>query len=129
MNRICRLTAALIGAFLTFNGLQLVLFPLTAEKGFFVSPSGIAGLSTIRADLGGTFVFLGLMILIGLRRSATPRHLIIPAIMIISIALARLVGLALDGFASHSIIAFAGEVFFASVLVNASRQTPHSTSN
>lgn len=129
MNRVCRFAAALIGVFLTFNGLQLALFPHTAEKGFFVSASGIAGLSTIRADMGGTFVALGLTILMGLRRRANPTLLTFPAIIIISIAGARLVGFALDGFASHSIIAFAGEVAFALVLVTASRGAPLPATN
>ena len=129
MNRVCKLSAALIGVFLTFNGLQLTLFPQTAEKGFFVSASGIAGLSTIRADMGGTFAALGLTILMGLRRRASPTLLTFPAIIIISIAGARLIGFALDGFESHSVVAFVGEVAFALVLVTASRRASPPTTN
>lgn len=121
MNRITRLLVALIGAFLTFNGLRLVFLPHTAAIDLFVSASGPAGLSTVRGDLGGTFFALGVTILVGLHRSANPTLLIVPAMIIASIAFARLVGFAFDGVVFHSIVAFAAEILFASIIIAASR--------
>jgi hypothetical protein len=66
-----RIVLALIATFFFVFGLRFMLTPDAMGGEFFVNPIGAAGLSTIRGDLGGTFIGIGALIVLGLRPFAT----------------------------------------------------------
>jgi Domain of unknown function (DUF4345) len=112
---VIRIVLALIATFFIVIGLRFMLTPDAMAWEFFVTPIGADGLSTIRGDLGGTFIGIGALIVLGLRPFAT-RWLHAAALIIAAVALGRIVGLAFDGFAESAAIACVVEIVFVVLL-------------
>jgi hypothetical protein len=113
----------LVGVIALFNigiGLLFLLKPAEAAVGFFLSPVGIQGLATLRADFPGFFITGGVCALVGaLQRDA--RALLVP-MLLLAIALAgRCVSLALDGMAPTALQPMLVEAAMISVLALARR--------
>ena len=109
---------------LLFLGLALnFLFnPLTAGAQFGVVPDGIVGLNTLRGDLGGLFLACSVMLLVGMVRAERLWYLAVAGIMA-AIALGRLLGFVMDGFAGNNLPAFVAEIVFIAILATAYRQS------
>ena len=118
---VVRIVLGLIALFFIVFGLRFVLTPDAMAAEFFVSPLGVAGLSTVRADLGGAFVAVGSFIVLGLRSGAS-HWLYAAAIANGAIAAARIVGLAVDGVVEHAVTATVVEVAFAAMLLIGARR-------
>jgi hypothetical protein len=120
---VLRILQVLVGLMaLLFLGLALnFLFnPLGGAAQFAVQPEGILGLNSIRGDFGGLFLGGAILLIVGLLRREGA-WLLAVAVLMGSIALGRLLGFVLDGFAGNNLPAFILEVVFVAVLVQASR--------
>lgn len=110
-----RTLSTLFGLLFLALGLTLLLTPGRQATMFAVAPSGIAGLSTIRADLAGLFLVMGSCALAGAMRRS-PTLLAVPAAILTVIAAGRLVGLLADGVSSEALRSLGVEVVGALVL-------------
>jgi len=121
MTFLVRTLIGLIALFFIAWGLRFIFTPEVMAVEFAISPSGAAGLSTIRGDLGGAFLGIGLLAAVGLRRGA--RHWLYAAAAILgAIALGRAIGFAFDGTSPAVIVPFSTEIAFAAALIYAARR-------
>ena len=88
---------------------------------FSIVPLGVAGLSTIRGDLGGAFIAIGVLIALGLQANAA-RWLYAAAGIISAVAFGRVIGFVADGTVPNSVVPFVVEVVFIVVLLAAARR-------
>ncbi|WP_156255102.1 DUF4345 family protein [Sandarakinorhabdus oryzae] len=113
----------LVGVIALFNigiGLMFLANPAGAAAGFFLSPVGIQGLATLRADFPGFFITGGVCALVGALHK-DGRALLVP-MLLLAIALAgRFVSLALDGMAPTAVPPMLVEAAMISVLALARR--------
>jgi len=121
---VVRVTLGLIALFFVVGGLRFMLTPESMAAEFFISPLGVAGLSTVRADLGGAFVAVGVFIVLGLRPGAT-QWLYAAAIANAAFAVARGVGMVADGVVAHAVTACVVEVVIFVLLVIGARRLQH----
>jgi hypothetical protein len=118
---VIRVVLGLIAAFFVVFGVRFMLTPDAMAAAFFVTPAGVAGLSTVRADLGGAFFGIGACIVLGLFPRAT-RWLHAAALILGTIAVGRLVGIVADGSPRSAITALIVEVVFVILLVVGARR-------
>ena len=91
-----RVVIGLIGLFNIAIGLGFLLTPDKLAAAFFLSPVGVQGLATLRADFPGFFIGAALFALWGAWR-ADPRPLLVPLVMLSLALTGRVVSLAYDG--------------------------------
>jgi len=121
MTILVRTLIGLIALFFIAWGLRFFFTPDAMAAEFGIVPSGVAGLSTVRGDLGGAFLGIGLLAAMGLRRGA--RHWLYAAAGLIgAIALGRAIGFAFDGAPQAVVIPFSTELAFIAALVYAARR-------
>lgn len=118
---IMRIVVGLIGVFFLVFGLRFMATPADMAVQFFVEPLGIAGLSTIRGDLGGAFLATAFFLFLGLG-TGVMLWLRAAAIIIGTIALGRLVGFVFDGATPDTLLPFAVEAVFVALIVIAARR-------
>lgn len=118
---VVRIVLGLMALFFIVFGVRFALTPDAMAAQFFITPLGVAGLSTVRADLGGAFIAVGTFIVLGLRPGAT-QWLYAAAIANGAIAGARIVGMAADGVVEHSLTAAVVEVVFVALLTIGARR-------
>jgi hypothetical protein len=95
-DRSLRIVLGLLALGLLAGGIGFGFAPERAAVNFAITTTGLAGLGTLRADLGGCFLALGLVTLAGLR----PGHsswLIAPLVFFAAFLALRLFHLAIDG--------------------------------
>ncbi len=68
MQMTLKILVGLIALLMAFMGLNVMLNPADAAQQFAVTPEGIAGLSTLRGDIGGMFVTSTVLLALGLWR-------------------------------------------------------------
>lgn len=114
--KITRVLVALYGGLFALVGLGFWVAPTLLAQRFNIEGMGIPGLSTIRADLGGLFLTLAGLCLVGLwtkRRSL----IIAAALMLSAIVVGRLIGWAtsgeLTGLAGMLVVEISGVVVLA----------------
>ena len=123
MQRVLKILVGVISVLLVLLGLQWMFTPGSAAEQFGLALTGLAGLSTARADLGGLFVASGAMCFLGLRPGGGAwLHAV--AIVMVCIAAGRTVGLIADGFQVRTLAFTALELVMAGVLVAAAREAP-----
>ena len=106
----------LVGLFFCLMGGRFVLMPKQAAVQFFLHVDGAAGWSTIRGDLGGAFLTVGIITLLALRRDQY-RWLLVPGMFLTVVMAARIVGIAGDGIAPPVLLSLGVEaVLLAMVL-------------
>jgi len=121
MTLLARILIGLIALFFLVYGLRFFFTPDAMAVVMFIAPTGAAGLSTIRGDLGGAFFATGVFALLGMRHQAT--HWLYAAAGIIgAIAFGRLFGFVFDGTVPNAVIGFVVEVVFVVVLLVGARQ-------
>ncbi|HEY6599707.1 MAG TPA: DUF4345 family protein [Pseudomonadales bacterium] len=120
MMLIARILAGLVGLFFVVWGLRFYFAPEALAAEFAITPLGVAGLSTIRGDLGGAFVAIGGLIAFGLQSNA-PRWLYTAALILGAVALGRAIGFVADGTVPSTVVPFVVELVFIAVLLAAAR--------
>jgi putative intracellular protease/amidase len=116
MTLVLRIALALFAVVFLLVGVALGLMPLLAAPGFAVTASGIAGLGTLRADLGGCFVGLGVFTLAGLR----PGHagwLAVPLAFVGAFLGLRLLHLGFDGVSEAGVRSTVVEAVLVALLL------------
>jgi hypothetical protein len=102
MTLVLRIALSLFAAVTLCLGAAFVLAPQLVAADFAVAATGVAGLGTLRADLGGCFVALGLFTLVGLRPGQA-RWLAVPLAFIGAFLVLRLLHLGLDGVSAAGV--------------------------
>ncbi len=116
MTWLARILVGLVAAFFFVWGLRFYFSPDEMAAEFFIAASGATGLSTVRGDLGGLFVGVGLLAAAGLRRGSY-RLLYTAATVIGAVAFGRFVGFAFDGTPMTSVVPFVAELVFVAILL------------
>lgn len=116
MTLLARILVGLVAAFFLVWGLRFYFSPDAMAAAFSIAPSGVPGLSTVRGDLGGMFVAVGVLAAAGLRRGSH-RLLYTAATIIGAVAFGRFVGFAFDGTPATSVVPFVAEVVFVAILL------------
>ncbi len=112
---VLRYLSGFAGVFFVVLGLTFLLAPGSEFDRFALLPSGNAGLSTLRGDMGGLFLGMGLFALLGAIRGAA-RFLAIPATILSFIIFGRLLNLMFDGRSTTGLQSMAIEFLIAVVL-------------
>ncbi len=116
MTLLARILVGLVAAFFLVWGLRFYFSPDAMAAEFSVAPSGVPGLSTVRGDLGGMFVAVGLLSAFGLRRGSH-RLLYTAATIIGAVAFGRFIGFAYDGTPAPTVVPFVAELVFLAILL------------
>jgi hypothetical protein len=116
MTLLARILVGLVAAFFLVWGLRFYFSPDAMAAAFSIAPSGIAGVSTVRGDLGGMFVAVGLLAALGIRRGAY-RSLHAAATIVGAVAFGRVIGFAYDGTPMTTVVPFVAELVFLAVLL------------
>src|SRR5271155_3116679 len=96
MQTVLRYLSGFAGLFFLALGLMFLFAPGRQTVQFALLPSGSAGLSTMRGDIGGLFLGMALFCVLGAIRGSV-RLLAVPASFLAFIILGRLLNLILDG--------------------------------
>ena len=115
---IARLLAGAVALLFIAMGLRFMLAPADMSMQFFVRADGAAGLSTLRGDLGGAFVGLGTLVLIGLRRGYQELLLAV-VLVLVAIIVGRLIGYVVDGVELEAVRSAVMEVVLIAMLLAA----------
>jgi len=111
-----KVVVGLIALLLLVMAFNLMFDPADSALGFNVTPIGIDGLSTLRADLGGMFLASAVLLVLGLVQQKAQWFYAV-AILMGLIALGRLIGFVLDGGPSDvTLPAFIAELVFVAIL-------------
>jgi len=105
----------LVALFFVVWGVRFYFTPDAMAQAFSVVPTGIAGLATVRGDLGGAFLATGVFAALGVWKGAA--HWLWSAIIVIgAIAVGRIVGFVVDGTDPMTIMPFVVELVFIAML-------------
>lgn len=108
-------------------GIQWMFTPEAAAARLGIELAGPAALNTARGDLGGLFMAGCILIGLGLR-TGEPRWLQAAVVIIASVAIGRVVGLVLDGFATQSVMGLSVEIAMIFVLLGlVAKQRPEAS--
>lgn len=123
MATLLRVLLVLLAGFFVLMGIYFVSAPMEAKQLFAIEPVGRLGLNTIRGDLGGLFLAFGAFAGFGLRN---PAGAWLPALAVImlTIAFGRLIGLSLDGFEPQALVLLSVEVLTAALACTAHHVLP-----
>ncbi len=114
----------LFGLFDLFMGLNFLLNPISTAQGFGLVPTGVQGLSSLRADFTAFFGVVALCMMIGAwRRNGD--LLLVPAALMGTAVTVRAIALGLDGAYPGFAVPMAVEIAHVVLLVAAWRVLPH----
>lgn len=97
-------------------GAQWLIAPETAASGMGITLEGPVAFNQVRGDIGGVFLGLAVVCLLGLVRRE-PRFLEAGAIALAGVIAGRLVGVVANGFAPEIGMSIAFEVVFVASLL------------
>jgi hypothetical protein len=120
MTLVARILVGLVALFFLAFSFRFFFLPEGIATEFAVAPLGVAGLSTIRGDLGGAFFAIGAFALMGLRAGAA-QWLCASAAVIGAVAVGRTFGFAIDGMLPTTLVPFIVEVVFVVILLFGAR--------
>ena len=115
MRNAMRALIVLVGLFNLAIGLGFLVDPVRLGAAFFLSPNGIQGLATMRADFTAFFVTGGIFALLGAARGR-PEPLAVPLILLAIALSARFVSLAADGTSPTAFQPMAAEAVMIAIL-------------
>ena len=116
-----RVLIALVGLFNLAIGLGFLIDPARLGAAFFLSPNGIQGLATMRADFTAFFMTGGAFALLGAVRGR-PDMLAVPLALLGIAVSARFLSLAVDGISPTAFQPMAAEAVMIAILL-AGRRT------
>ena len=100
---------------LLFAGAAFAFAPEKAAVDFAIATTSVAGMGTLRADLGGTFLVLGVFTLLGVRPGKA-QWLLVPLAFMGAFLVLRLFHLAIDGISPGGMRSTAVEVVLLGLL-------------
>jgi hypothetical protein len=126
MKTAMRVAIGLVGLFNLMIGLRFLFTPANMANEFALSPLGIPGMATMRADFPAFFLTGAAFALIGAWR-ADAKALLVP-LMLLGIAIfGRFVSLALDGTAPTTFLPMIAEAVMIGLLLIGYRSLSQST--
>lgn len=115
---ILKILTTLLALYFLVIGLQWLFMPFNLAGLFYIEPVGIAGIATMRADLGAFFCSAGIITAMGVRDHPSANAYIFSAALLIGIAaFGRFIGFILDGMTSLSMTAFIIELMMVALYV------------
>ncbi len=120
------LIQGLVGLFallFVYLGFGFVVDPAAAAAGIGLEPTGNAGFSTLRGDIGGLFFGSAALLVYGLIRNNAMAFIAVAVYMGV-IATLRLVGFAQEGTSDSAVTAFVVELVMVAVLWFAAKRLP-----
>lgn len=115
MSTAIRALIGLVGVFNLLLGLGFLLMPKKLAKDFCLSPVGVAGLASLRADFPGFFIGASVFALLGAAWSRADL-LLVPLLLLAIAFCGRVLSLVLDGATSKSYLPMAAELVMIAVL-------------
>ena len=114
----------LLGLFDLFMGLNFLMNPQATALGFGIQPTGVQGLSTLRADFTAFFGVVAVCMMIGAwRRNAD--LLLVPAALMGTAVVVRAISLGVDGGYPGYLVPMIVVAVHVALLVAAWRVLPH----
>ncbi len=123
MSRPWRAVVGAIGVFNLLIGLAFLILPAEMALGFYVTPLGIQGMATLRADFAAFFCVGGGAALLAAARSVHA-PLLVPIALLGVALVGRLVSLIADGAASTAFAPMLAEAVMITLLALARRSMP-----
>ena len=123
MTALVRVLVGLVALFFVVFSARFLFTPEAIAAEFAILPAGVPGLATVRADLGGAFLAVGIFSILGLAQRARP-WLYAAAIVVGTIASCRIVGFALDGLNRVTAAPFVVELVMVAILLVGARRLP-----
>lgn len=120
MQTMVRMLVGLVGALNLSVGLAFLFAPARMAKAFYVTPIGVEGMATLRADFPGFFIGAAVFALWA-AISSRAEHLVVPLVLLCIVFAGRCVSVALDGSAPNSFPVMAAEAAMIAVLLTALR--------
>jgi len=120
MKIVARILVGFVALFFVVWGLRFYFTPLDMATEFLIAPTSSGGWSTVRGDLGGLFIAVGVFAALGLR-TGYARRLWTAATIVGAVAFGRLVGLATDGPTETTVVPFVAELVFIAILAFGAR--------
>ena len=120
MKMMIRLIVALFGLAFIGGGLAFAFVPLRIATDFAVTTTAVAGLGTLRADLGGLFLGVGCFMLAGLR-AGKAFWLNVPLVVLGIVLVLRALHLGMDGVTPEGMRSLVAEIVLVAVLFVARR--------
>ena len=114
----------LLGLFDLFMGLNFLMNPQATALGFGIAPTGVQGLSTLRADFTAFFGVVAVCMMIGAwRRNA--ELLLVPAALMGTAVVVRAISLGVDGGYPGYLVPMIVEAVHVALLIAAWKVLPH----
>lgn len=114
----------LLGLFDLFMGLNFLMDPQATALGFGIAPTGVQGLSTLRADFTAFFGVVAVCMMIGAwRRNAD--LLLVPAALMGTAVVVRAISLGVDGGYPGYLVPMIVEAVHVALLIAAWKVLPH----
>ena len=114
----------LLGLFDLFMGLNFLMNPQATALGFGIQPTGVQGLSTLRADFTAFFGVVAVCMMIGAwRRNAD--LLLVPAALMGTAVVVRAISLGVDGGYPGYLVPMIVEAVHVALLIAAWRVLPY----
>ncbi len=114
----------LLGLFDLFMGLNFLMNPQATALGFGIAPTGVQGLSTLRADFTAFFGVVAVCMMIGAwRRNAD--LLLVPAALMGTAVVVRAISLGVDGGYPGYLVPMIVEAVHVALLIAAWKVLPH----
>lgn len=117
---IMRVVIGLVGLLNIGLGLAFLLAPEKMGMAFFLAPTAVQGVATLRADFTGFFIGAAAFALLGAWR-ADPRPLLVPVVMLGLALFGRIVSLLIDGRGPDAIGPMVIELVMLVLLLSARR--------
>jgi hypothetical protein len=115
-----RIAVGLVGLFNLVLGLSFLLNPAQLAARFALSPMGVQGLATIRADFLAFFLTGAMFALVGAWRG-DPKPLLVPLVLLSIALFGRFVSVGIDGLVSTTVPPMIAEASMIAVLILARR--------
>lgn len=114
----------LLGLFDLFMGLNFLMNPQATALGFGLAPTGVQGLSSLRADFTAFFGVVAVCMMIGAwRRNAD--LLLVPAALMGTAVVVRAISLGVDGGYPGYLVPMIVEAVHVALLIAAWKVLPH----
>lgn len=110
-----RILVGLVGLLTTIIGVGFLIQPEVMAAAFFVKPTALQGMATLRGDFPGFFIGASVFALAGAWK-ADPRPLLIPLVLLAIVLFGRVVSIVLDGTGPDTFPPMVAEALMIAVL-------------
>lgn len=115
-----RITVGLVGLLTVFIGLGFLIRPEQMGAAFFVAPTSLQGMATLRGDFPGFFIGASVFALLGAWRS-DPRPLVVPIVLLGIVFFGRVISIIADGIGPETFLPMVAEALMIAILEIARR--------